>query len=280
MLIESREAMVTPEYFQFYLKTPSSEWTSAQVTGQGYEAHIEATSPGFSYVGTNTQFSHTAVSVELHNSEPDSLPPQWQHVAEVSFQGEGTLQIMSWSGELGVAVDTPVGPLRLRAAWAGLQPEVVEDRGKTRANREHLLFQIWPAVRAERRVLRWWSGWELPPSATTAPDGRRQVEGVDEVVEMLRSLRRAPVDFTGHYGKHPPLPGGDSGQCVGIWGDPRDGTWWVDGYDQRRVLRVATADEVRGLVPQTEPTVFKDMHRPAPDPRWSEMLKSVGLTPG
>ncbi len=52
MLIERRDGSVQPDYFQFYLKASNAEHTSDQVTGEGYETHLEATSPGFVYVGT------------------------------------------------------------------------------------------------------------------------------------------------------------------------------------------------------------------------------------
>ncbi|HEV2035182.1 MAG TPA: hypothetical protein VGU71_13460 [Candidatus Dormibacteraeota bacterium] len=52
LLIEAHDGTVRPDYFQFYLRTGRSEYTSAAVSGTGYEARLEATSPGFVCVGT------------------------------------------------------------------------------------------------------------------------------------------------------------------------------------------------------------------------------------
>lgn len=279
MLIESREGSVDPDYFQFYVKTPSAEWASDRVTEAGYEAHLEAPSAGFIYVGTLKRFSDTPVRVEVHDSEPRDLSEDWAHVAEVSFEGNGRLEVQSWGGDLAFAIPTPDGSLRLRAGWAGLESDLSEGLREDGTSAEHIILQIWPAPRAGRRVLRWWPEWERKPPTDTAPDGRRQIDGLEGVMEALSSgLRRVPVDFSNQYGRRQPMPGGDTGQCVGIYGDPRNGTWWIDGYDERRTLRIATPEEVRKLLSGTGPTVFKNLTYPT-DPRWDAMLESIGLPP-
>ena len=277
MLIEPREGSVEPDYFQFYLKTRGGEHASDRVSGWGYEAHLEATAPGFVYVGTLKKFLATPVRVEVHDAEPDPPPDKWQHVAEVSFTGDGLLEVLSWPGEVAFSVPTPSGPLRLRAMWAGLEPGLDEGLPEDRPSDEHLELQVWPAPHADRKVLRWWEEWDLPPPSPTAPDGRRQIEGVDEVTRhMSGGLRLAPVGF-GWGPDRPALPGATSGYCVAIWGDPNDATWWVDGYDVRRTMRTATADEVRDLVRRAQPLNPGDIRLP-PDPRWTAMLESIGLT--
>jgi hypothetical protein len=276
MLIQAFEGSVEPDYGQFYLKTGGGEYASDRVSGWGYEAHLEAPAPGFIYVGTLKKFSTTPVRVEVHDAEPDSPPAEWQHVAEVSFTGDGTLEVLSWSGDVAISVRTPDGPLRLRAMWAGLEPELAEGLPEDRPSNEHLELVIWPAPHADRKVPRWWPEWDLPPPSTTAPDGRRQIEGVDEVVRLLKSgLRPVPVDL-GFRPDAPPLPGGTSGTCHGIWGDPHDATWWVDGYDVRRTMRTATADEVRDLVRRAKPRNVGEIRLP-PDSRWTAMLGSIGV---
>lgn len=278
MLIETRAGSVEPDYFQFYLTTRAARHASAEVTGSGYEAHLEATAPGFVYVGTLKKFSTTPVAVEVHDAEPDPAAHKWQHVVEVSFTGDGILEVLSWPNVVAFSVRTPDGPLRLRAMWAGLEPGLVEGLpDDDRPSEEHLQLQMWPAAAADRKVLRWWPQWELPPQSTTAPDGRRQIEGVDEVVRHIASgLRLAPMGF-GPGLDAPALPGGGSGRCVGIWGDPGEGTWWVDGYDIRRTMRTASADEVRDLLRGARPMNLGQI-RLAPDPRWTAMLESIGLT--
>ena len=277
MLIEAREGSVEPDYFQFYLKTRGSAYAADRVSGVGYEAHLEATSPGFVYVGTLKKFHATPVRVEVHDAEPDPPAPKWQHVAEVSFTGDGLIEVLSWPGEVVFSIPTPAGPLRLRAMWAGLEPGLSEGLPEDRPSDEHLELQVWPAPHAERNVLRWWEEWDLPPPSPAAPDGRRQIEGVDEVVRHLSAgLRLAPVGF-GWGPDRPTLPGGASGYCVSIWGDPRDTTWWVDGYDVRRTMRTATVVEVRDLVRRAHPQNPGAIRLP-PDPRWTAMLESIGLT--
>lgn len=278
MLMEAREGSVGPDYFQFYLRTGSGEHSADAVSDWGYEAHLEAPSPGFIYVGTLKKFFATPVRVEMHDAEPEVPAAKWQHVVEVSFTGDGTLHVLSWPGDVAFSVRTPIGSLRLRAMWAGLEPELDEGLPPDdRPSEEHLEFQIWPAPHADRNVLRWWPEWDLPPRSSTAPDGRRQVEGVDEVVRLLQGgLRLAPVDL-GFGPDRPALPGGTSGSCHAIWGDPENATWWVDGYDVRRTMRVATEDEVRDLVRGTAPMKVGYV-RLQPDSRWTAMLDSVGVT--
>lgn len=279
MLIESTQGSVHPDYYQFYVKTPSAEWASDQVTEAGYEAHLEAPNPGFIYVGTLKKFYPTPVRVEVHDSEPDDLSDDWAHVAEVSFDGDRRLEVNNWGGDPAFSVPTPDGSLRLRAGWAGLERDLPEGLREDGTSQEHILLQIWPALRSERRVLRWWSEWDLKPPTDAAPDGRPQIEGQERVVEALSSgLRPLPVDFIGGYGKRPALPGGESGQCVAICGDPRTGTWWIDGYAERRTLRIATTEEVRGLLAHTRPTVLTNVTYPS-DRRWDAMLESIGLRP-
>jgi hypothetical protein len=273
MLIEAREGSVEPDYFQFYLKTHSSEHSADVVSGWGYEAHLEAPAPGFVYIGTLKKFYATPLRVEVHDAEPGPPPDKWQHIVEVSFTGDGNLDVLSWPGDVAFSVRTPVGPLRLRAMWAGLEPGLSEGLPEDRPSDEHLDLQIWPAPHAARKVLRWWDEWDLPPPSSTAPDGRRQIEGLDEVTRHFSGgLRIAPVKFDAM----PTLPGGTSGYCVSILGDPNDGSWWVDGYDVRRTVRTATADEVRDLVRRAQP--FDPGSRLPPDPRWTAMLESIGLS--
>jgi hypothetical protein len=273
MLIERRDGSVEPDYFQFYLRTRRGEHTADHVTDAGYEAHLEATSAGFVYVGTLKKYSATPVSVEVHDAEPELPGDEWQHVADVSLTGDGVIEVLSWPAERALSVPTPEGPLRLRVMWAGLDPD---DESK-----EHLALLLWPAPLADREVLRWWSYWKLQPPSATAPDGRRQIEGQVEVARYLQGgFRSVPISFAMTQAiPGPPLPGGPSGYSVGIWGDPRDGTWWVDGYAGRRTLRPATEDEVRSLIRLAEPR-RPELRDRRPDPRWTAMLLKIGFTEG
>jgi hypothetical protein len=193
--------------------------------------------------------------------------------------GDGVIEVLDWgSNDPAITVPTPVAQLRLRAMWTGLVPGLAEGLPEKGNSSERLMFQVWPAPPDERRVLRWWSEWELPAPTQAAPDGRRQIEGQEAVVLKLRSLRLVMIGFPYRPGGKPPppIPGG-SGLCAGVWGDPADGSWWVDGYAPRRTLRVASEVEVRALVRLSEPV--PDLWHLPTDPAWIEMLRSIGVEP-
>jgi hypothetical protein len=275
MLLEANEGAVDPDYFQFYLTTRSGSHAASEVTGAGYEAHLEACSPGFIYVGTLKKYSPIPIRVEVHDVEPESSPEAWQHVVEDSFVGDGVLDVLSWPDEPAFRVATPVGTLRVRAQWAGLEAGLAEGMRDDGSSDEHLELRIWPAPAAPRRVLRWWHGWRLPDPRPAAPDGRVQIEGVDEVMKRITGrMRSLPVYFAS-MAEAPELPGG-GGTTALIWGDLDDGSWWADGYAERRVLRRVTEDEVRALVARAKPMPRGIVKLPK-DSRWSSMLKSVGL---
>jgi hypothetical protein len=277
MLIERREGSVEPDYAQFYLKTGTGDYASDRVTGPGYEVHLEASAPGFVYVGTLKKFYSTPVTLEVHDGAPEPPTDEWQHIVEVPVTGDGVLEVLSWgSNEAAMTISTPVGPLRLRAMWTGLVPGLAEGLPEEGNSDERLVFQLWPAPKADRKVVLCWPEWDLPGPTSVAPDGRRQIEGVDEVVAQLKGLIAVPVTFGLAPGRSRPLPGGTSGYLSGIWGDVRDSTWWVDGYDIRRTLRVASPEEVRELLRHAEPLPHGLSDPRWREPRWIEMLRSVG----
>jgi hypothetical protein len=118
MLIERRDGSVAPDYFQFYLKASNADHASDHVTGEGYETHLEAPSPGFVYVGTLTKFLTTPVRVEVHDTEPAVPGTEWQHVAEVSLTNDGVIDVLSGRGM------SPSGsqPLRVRSGCVSCGP--------------------------------------------------------------------------------------------------------------------------------------------------------------
>jgi len=279
MLIDRREGFAAGDYWQFYLQTRDAEFAADQVSTAGYEAHLEVVNPGFIYVGTLRRHHPTPVIFEIFEGEPDPPLDSWQHVVEVSFTGDGLIRALHWGSDDDlVSAPTPVGPLRLRAAWTGLLPGLIDGLLEDGENTdERLLFQVWPAAAAPRKVLRWWSEWKLLAPSGSAPDGRRQIEGQDEVVAKLRSLVPIPISYPLLPGgpPQPELPGGE-GYCVGIWADLDDASWWADGYGARRTLRPITPDEVRALLPRGRRTRYSVPHPGWSDPRWKQMLRSVG----
>jgi hypothetical protein len=103
---------------------------------------------------------------------------------------------------------------------------------------------VWPAEVEASKVVRWWDERVLPPPADSSPDGRRQVEGLERVMERLPALE--VIARPGH--PDPTMPGGGEHSSVNtVLFDATDGSWWVDGYDVRRLLREVTESEARGL---------------------------------
>jgi hypothetical protein len=221
------------------------------------------------------------VRVEVHDAEPAPAEEGWQHVAEVSIESDGSVDMLNWADDKPAAsISTPSGPLRVRVMWGGLEPNLPESMPEGRPSNEHLSIQLWPAPMADRTVLRWWSNWKLPAAQASAPDGRVQIEGQDEVVRKIKGgLLSVPVFLAANPAAAPPLPGGTTGYCSGIWGDPRDGTWWVDGYAARRALRPASDDEVRALVKNAAGMAIGVRDPRWSDPRWIAMLKRIGVKP-
>lgn len=152
-------AHVEPDYFQFYARRAGAEWASDQVTDAGYQARLWSNG-SFVTVGTARKFGTTTVTVEVWDSPPDQPVEHWQHVAEVSLEPRGPLEILSW-GDESPAVVVPVdeGWVRLRVLWGGLvagRHEGMDDDG---TSDEHLVLQVWGTPQSPPSVVRWWSGW-------------------------------------------------------------------------------------------------------------------------
>jgi hypothetical protein len=77
--------------------------------------------------------------------------------------------------------------------------------------------------------------------------GRRQVEGLEAVLDRLGTLRTMtdPTTF-----RHPgPMPGGGANSFVhAVLFDPASQTWWVDGTDIRRTFREVSQEEAERLM--------------------------------
>jgi len=238
---------IEPDYFQFYARRAHAEWASAQTPSAGYEAHLWSNGE-FVTIGTARKFGTTAVAVEVWDTPPDQPDERWQHVAEVSLEPGGPLEIFSWGDETpAVVVPIDEGWVRLRVLWAGLVAGRYEGMDDGGTSEEHLMLQVWGTPPAPPVVVRWWSGWVLPPPSRMSRDGRRQVEGLEAVLDRLSTLRTMtdPVTFR-HSG---PMPGGGKNSSVhAVLFDPGSETWWVDGTDIRRTLREVTQEEAEQLM--------------------------------
>lgn len=243
-VVHSSDVVVDADYSQFYARRVGAEWASDRVSDLGYEEHLWSNG-SFIYVGTHRQFGPTHVAVEVLDAGPHGEPdPRWQHVAEVSLDEGGDLEIHGW--ELGAELIVPIDPgaVRLRVHWAGLEADSLEF-AEEESDPQELLFQVWPARPAASQVIRWWDGWLLPPRSVTSPEGLRQIEGYDAMVPKLAGCASV-ADLLGSGVEQQMPGGGEHSRVYAVLFDPADQSWWVDGHDVRRTLReVSEADAAR-----------------------------------
>ncbi len=244
------EAQIEVDFGQFYARRAGSDWASADVPSVGHQECLWSNG-GFVYIGTTRRHGTTRVRVETTDEPPAEAADEWQHVAEVSLDRGGDVEFYSWGADVADAT-IPVSdePLRLRVAWRGLVPGRFEGLDEDGNSEEELLVQLWPAEPTPPQVTRWWSGRVLPPPTDVAPDGRRQVEGLERVLE-----RWAQMTAVGQLAyPHPRMPGGgEHSSAISVLIDQEEGSWWLDGYDVRRTLREVTEDEAHRLLATDRP---------------------------
>jgi hypothetical protein len=238
-------AQIEPDYFQFYARRAGAKWASDQTTDAGYEAH-QWSNGGFVTIGTARKFGTTTAAVEVWHTPPDQPDEHWQHVAEVSLEPGGQLEIYSWGDETpAVVVPIDEGWVRLRVLWTGLVAGRYEGVDEDGNSDERLTLQVWSALPSPPAVVRWWSKWVLSPPSAVSPDGRQQIEGLEAVLDQLSRLRTlGRMTFP-----YPAMPGGGENSSVhAVLFDPVSETWWVDGSDIRRTLREVTQEEAQELM--------------------------------
>ena len=127
-LMQRVEAIVEPDYFQFYARRAGAEWASDQTTSTGYEEHLW-TNGKFVTIGMARKFGTTRVDVEVWSAAPGEPPDEWQHVAEISLLPGGPLELFSWGDDRPVLVisidDGPVRVREGRPAAPSLHPAVL-----------------------------------------------------------------------------------------------------------------------------------------------------------
>lgn len=185
-----RTVFVEPDYRQFYLRRGGhQDWHSGEVPFLAYERHLWS-SGTFVVVMADGKSGTTAVQVQVLGDGPTAAPARrWQHVVEDSLVAGRDLEIFSWGGPEPVAtVPPPPGPVRLRVGWSGLVADRFEGLDADGNSDEHLLIQAWPQEPTDPIGLRWWHQWDLPAPSRMSFDGRRQIEGLEPVIEALRPL--------------------------------------------------------------------------------------------
>jgi hypothetical protein len=149
--------VVEPDYFQLYARR--GEASMPDVSLETYERRLWSDG-GFVVVSTFRKFGTTPVTVDVVGNEPGTPAEHWQHVAEVSLDGDGPLEVLSWD-DAGPRSrhELPAGPVRLRVHWGGLVPGLPEGMERQGVSDEHLALVVWPAPSAPFAVLREWDGW-------------------------------------------------------------------------------------------------------------------------
>lgn len=241
---------VEPDYFQFYARRSGHDWASDRVTSPGHEAHLWSDG-GFVYFGTARKFGTTSVVVEVWDGRPpEDISQNWQHIAEVSLGPGGDLEIYDWGSEIPravVAMDPEAQRLRVR--WTGLVADRFDGLDDLGNSHERLLLQLWPEPTSPSQVVQWWPAWELPAASDRSPDGRRQAEGLEAVIERLPTLQPLTAGCPPHGRIR--MPGGRrQSSIMAVLFDPAETSWWVDGYDVRRTLREVTKQEAEAIITQ------------------------------
>jgi hypothetical protein len=239
-------AQIEPDYFQFYARREGAAWASDRTTDAGYEAHLWSNG-AFVTIGTARKFGTTAVVVAVWDSPPDQPDEHWQHVAEVSLEPGGPLEVFSWGNETpAVVVPIDEGWVRLRVLWSGLVAGRYEGVDEDGNSDKHLTLQVWGAPPSPSAVVRWWSRWALPyrvPSRATGDD-KSKVSRHPRAVEQDQ-------DPDGSHDIPPSRPHarwGENSFVYAVLFDPVEQTWWVDGSDIRRTLREITQEEAQELM--------------------------------
>ena len=86
--------IVRPWYRQFYLRRGDADWSSDQVSEDGYTRGLEVID-GFVYVGTTMYGSPTEVVIDLHVSDPGLHPSADRH-SDALLDGDGNLDVLNW----------------------------------------------------------------------------------------------------------------------------------------------------------------------------------------
>jgi hypothetical protein len=151
--------IVEPDYFQFYAKRVGAPWLPG-VSDETYTQRLW-TDGGFVVISTLRKFGPTRISLSVVPDEPSPPSAHWQHVAEVSLDPGGPLEVLSWPGDQeprSVHV-IPAESVRLRVQWGGLVPGLHEGMDAQGNSEEHLELVVWPAPTAPFAVLREWPDW-------------------------------------------------------------------------------------------------------------------------
>jgi hypothetical protein len=151
--------VVEPDYFQFYARREGAEFPSGAMAA-AYRNRLW-TNGHFVVISTLRKFGTTPITLDVLATEPAPPGGAWQHVAEVSLNAGGALEVLSWPGdqEPRSRHEIPARAVRLRVHWGGLvagQFEGMDDEGQSP---EHLALQIWPSPIAPFGLLREWDSW-------------------------------------------------------------------------------------------------------------------------
>lgn len=268
------EVAVESRSGRFHLCRQGSAWAADQIASEGRERGLGA-AVGFVFVRTVRTEGTTPLRIEVLDARPvEPVLHGAHHIAEVSLSSGGDLDVFDGpsAGPPRATVPVPAGPLRLRAAWVGLDATRVHETDDDGTGDESLVLQLWPEDPHEPELVRCWEPWRLPPPRTTTPQVFRQIEGEERVRSRIAVLEHV-ADLPS---PRPSMPGSGPGSMAhAIYRDPADGSWWVDGTDWRRTLRQIHATRAEALLdPTSEPIPIAP--RPRPTQRDGERTTELG----
>lgn len=116
-----------------------SIWSDDELVGIGFERGDEVT---------------------IFAGASDEPAAEWQHVAEVSLEPGGDLEILNWPDGLVTVVAIDPAHVRLRVSWGGVPTDHFEGMDADGHSDEHLYMQLWPSPDAPPTVIRWWPPWK------------------------------------------------------------------------------------------------------------------------
>lgn len=260
------EGTVDAAYFQFYLQGRGDVFDDSGGDDET-EAHLVGVDGG-AIVLTLGHSGPTPIRMEAWPEAPaDAIDDHWEHVVEVSFATDGLVRVLSWPDEIALEIPVPSGGVRARVHWEGLTEDADRmnsesddpdegDDDDEEVRSERLLVQVWPAPERRHQVLRWWSGWVLPPTSAATAEGRRQLDGNERVVATYSRFLRIPVELSEDDQSNPPAELGLR-SAFRLAYDPDEGTWWLEGHHHRIALVELAESEARDLVSRGRRTMAR-----------------------
>jgi hypothetical protein len=153
MLVQHKSFKLFADYFQFYLwDRGMNPEAPVDYTDEDTQRLIK-TGPHVFVIQPERNMT-VAVTVEIHDSEPEYNPDEWDHIAEASLHlPTGQLQVHECTGGAVADFDVEPGWYRVRSFHGGF--DTIDESGLE--GNDHYRAVLWPAPPAELKVIKqWW----------------------------------------------------------------------------------------------------------------------------